>query len=50
MKSRKGATYLEYALLAALVGIVGAIGLAKYGKAICTFFTDLGDKTSQVSK
>ena len=50
MKSRKGATYLEYALLAALVGVVGAIGLAKYGKAISTFFSDLGDRTTQVSK
>ncbi len=50
MKSRKGATYLEYALLAALVGVVGAIGVSKYGKAICDFFTSLADKTSEVSK
>jgi Flp pilus assembly pilin Flp len=50
MKFRKGATYLEYALLAALVGVVGAIGISKYGKAICNFFTSLADKTSEVSK
>lgn len=50
MKGRKGATYLEYALLAALVGVVGAIGVAKYGKAICEFFTTLADRTSQASK
>ena len=50
MKSRKGATYLEYALLAALVGIVGAIGLAKYGKDISDFFSNLGEKTAQVTK
>ncbi len=50
MKSRKGATYLEYALLAALVGVVGAIGISKYGKAICDFFTSLADKTAEVSK
>ena len=50
MKSRKGATYLEYALLAALVGVVGAIGVSKYGTAICDFFTSLADKTSEVSK
>ena len=50
MKFRKGATYLEYALLAALVGVVGAFGISKYGKAICNFFTSLADKTSEVSK
>ena len=49
MKARKGVTYLEYALLAALVGIVGAIGLAKYGSAISTFFTSLATKTEKVT-
>ena len=49
MKGRKGATYLEYALLAALVGGVGAIGSANYGKAISEFFTTLADRTAKVS-
>ena len=49
MKSRKGATYLEYALLAALVGIVGAVGVMKYGKAIGEFFSYLADKTTEVT-
>ena len=49
-KKKRGISYLEYALLAALVGVVGAIGVSKYGKAICDFFTSLADKTSEVSK
>jgi len=46
---RKGASFLEYALLAALIGLVGAIGVAKYGTAIKDFFTGLADKTSEVT-
>ena len=49
MKSRRGATYLEYALLAALIGIVGAVGVMKYGSAISNFFTELAKKTSDVT-
>jgi len=49
-RSRKrGASFLEYALLAALVGIVGAVGVMKYGKAISDFFSSLGDKTAEVT-
>ena len=49
MKFRKGATYLEYALLAALVGIVGAVGVMKYGSAISNFFDALAGKTADVT-
>ncbi len=49
MKARKGISFLEYALLAALVGIVGAVGVMKYGKAISDFFSTLGDKTAEVT-
>ena len=49
MKARKGATYLEYALLAALIGIVGAVGVMKYGKAISDFFVSRGNKTAEVT-
>ena len=49
MKARRGATYLEYAMLAALVGIVGAVGLKYYGDKIYDFFIKLGDKTAQVT-
>ncbi len=44
-----GATFLEYALLLALVGIVGAIGLKKYGKSLSDFFSAMADKTAEVT-
>ncbi len=46
---KRGTSFLEYALLAALVGIVGAVGVMKYGKAISDFFSSLGDKTTEVT-
>jgi Flp pilus assembly pilin Flp len=49
MKARRGVTYLEYALLAALVGIVGAVGLKYYGERIKSLFQALGDKTAEVT-
>ncbi len=49
MKARRGATYLEYAMLAALIGIVGAIGVKYYGEKILALFTALGDKTAEVT-
>ncbi len=48
-KRKRGATFLEYALLAALIGIVGAVGVMKYGKAISDFFSSLADKTTEVT-
>lgn len=49
MKARRGASFLEYALLAALIGIVGAVGVAKYGKSISDFFSSMADKTAEVT-
>lgn len=49
MKARKGATYLEYALLAALIGIVGAVGVQKYGSMILELFNSLAEKTAAVT-
>ena len=49
MKARRGVTYLEYALLAALVGIVGAVGLKFYGEKIYKLFVALGNKTAEVT-
>ena len=46
---KSGATFLEYALLLALVGIVGAIGLKKYGGAIKDFFFAMAEKTAEVT-
>ena len=48
-KRKRGISFLEYALLAALVGIVGAVGVMKYGKAISNFFSTMGDKTAEVT-
>ena len=49
IKGKRGISFLEYALLAALVGIVGAVGVMKYGKAISNFFSTMGDKTAEVT-
>lgn len=49
MKAKRGATYLEYAMLAALIGIVGAIGVKYYGEKILALFKSLGDKTAEVA-
>ncbi len=49
MRAKRGSAFLEYALLAALIGIVGAVGVMKYGKSICNFFSSLGDKTTEVT-
>ena len=46
---KRGISYLEYALLAALVGIVGAVGVMKYGGAIKDFFNKMADKTADVT-
>ena len=48
MKMRRGVTYLEYAMLAALVGIVGAVALKVYGEKIYNLFLALGNKTAEV--
>lgn len=50
MKARRGATYLEYAMLAALIGIVGAVGVKYYGEKIVALFHSLGEKTAEVAK
>ena len=49
VKMRRGVSYLEYALLAALIGIVGAVGVMKYGKDLLNLFNSLGDKTAEVT-
>lgn len=48
-RGRRGATYLEYALLAALIGIVGAVGVKYYGEKLLNLFKTLGDKTAEVT-
>ena len=48
-KGRRGATFLEYALLCALIGIIGAAGVMYYGDRIRQLFVSLGDKTAEVT-
>lgn len=48
-RMRRGATYLEYAMLAALIGIVGAVGVKFYGEKILDLFKSLGNKTAEVT-
>lgn len=49
MKARKGATFIEYAMLAGLVAIVVAIAAAFFGKEIKGLFTETGKKTTIVT-
>ncbi|MEG1552502.1 MAG: hypothetical protein RR133_03200 [Kiritimatiellia bacterium] len=46
---RRGSVFLEYALLAALIGIVGAVGAVFFGEQIKSFFQALGEKTASVT-
>jgi len=46
---RRGATFLEYAMLAALIGIVGAVGVKFYGEQLKKLFVELGEKTAEVA-
>ncbi len=45
---RRGSAFLEYAMLAALIGIVGAVGVMFFGEQIKEFFLALGQKTAGV--
>jgi len=45
----KGTSFLEYALLAALIGIVGAVGVMFYGEKLKNFFVELGNQTQSVT-
>jgi len=49
IKMRRGSAMLEYALLAALIGIVGAVGVKFYGEKIQKFFVQLGKQTQNVT-
>lgn len=49
VKLRKGSQFLEYAMLAALVGIAVAIGAMRYGHKLLALFDALGDKAAEVT-
>jgi len=48
MKAHKGATFIEYAMLAGLVAIVVAVAAMFFGDELKGLFKDTGDKTQQV--
>ena len=50
MKARKGATFIEYAMLAGLVAVVVAIAVVFFGDNIKSLFTSAGQKTHQIDK
>lgn len=49
MKARKGATFIEYALLAGLVAIVVAVAAMLFGDKLKELFMDTGDQVENVS-
>lgn len=49
MKARKGATFIEYALLAGLVAIVVAVAAMLFGGQLKSLFMDTGDQVQNVS-
>ena len=48
-KCRKGATFIEYAMLAGLVAIVVATAVLLFGDKIKAVFKTTSDKTEQVN-
>ena len=49
-KARKGATFIEYAMLAGLVAVVVAVAALFFGDQIKTLFKDTGDKAAQIDE
>ena len=49
-KCRKGATFIEYALLAGLVAIVVAAAAMLFGDKLKALFNETGNQTENVSK
>lgn len=49
-KARKGATFIEYAMLAGLVAIVVAVAAMFFGDQLKELFTDTAEKTKQVDQ
>lgn len=47
-KARKGATFIEYAMLAGLVAVVVAVAALFFGDQIKALFKDTGDKAAQI--
>jgi len=50
MKARKGATFIEYAMLAGLVAIVVAVAALFFGDELKKLFSATGEKTTVVTE
>lgn len=50
LKSKKGATFIEYALLAGLVAIVVAVAAMFFGDELRDLFSATGEQTENVTK
>lgn len=50
MKARKGATFIEYAMLAGLVAVIVAIAVVMFGDNIKNIFTSAGQNAGQVNE
>lgn len=48
-KLRKGSQFLEYAMLAALIGIAVSLGAMRYGHKLVALFDALGEKAADVT-
>lgn len=48
-RMRRGSQFLEYAMLAGLIGIVVAAAAMRYGGRLVKFFDSLGGKTAAAS-
>ncbi len=50
LKSKKGATFIEYALLAGLVAIVVAVAAMFFGDELRDLFSATGEQTENVTQ
>ena len=50
MKAHKGATFIEYAMLAGLVAVVVAVAAMFFGDELKSLFQSTGEKTEQVNQ
>ena len=50
MKAHKGATFIEYAMLAGLVAVVVAVAAMFFGDELKSLFQTTGEKTEQVNQ
>lgn len=50
MKARRGATFIEYAMLAGLVAVVVAVAAMFFGDELKSLFQSTGEKTEQVNQ